>query len=162
MSGISKSLEQKLVTDGGLDADSLQLALEQSKAANKKLLDQLVAGQFIDPGKLAILIGSEYAIPIYDIEAHNIELSPTDLVDHKLIKKHKALPLFKRGNRLFIAVGDPTNHQAVSDIRFQSGLSVEVVVAEIDKLDAAIDRFFKSQEKTSVSPSAKMPATSPI
>lgn len=147
MSGISKSLEQKLVTDGGLDADSLQLALEQSKAANKKLLDQLVAGQFIDPGKLAILIGSEYAIPIYDIEAHNIELSPTDLVDHKLIKKHKALPLFKRGNRLFIAVGDPTNHQAVSDIRFQSGLSVEVVVAEIDKLDAAIDRFFKSQEK---------------
>ncbi len=147
MAGISKSLEQKLITEGAIDADTLKLAAEQSRNSGESLIDHLVSENHLEAKALASAISSEYAVPVYDVSAHNLELSPTDIVDQKLVKKHKALPLYRRGNRLFIALGDPTNHQAITDIRFQTGLTIESVVAEIDKLDIAIETFFKAQEE---------------
>lgn len=147
MAGISKSLEQKLIAEGGIDSDTLELAMEQCTNTGAKLIDHLAAEDFVEASKLANIISSEYAIPLYDVSSHNLELSPADLIDHKLVKKHKALPLYRRGNRLFVALGDPTNHQAITDIRFQTGLTIEAVVAEMDKLDAAIENFFKAQEE---------------
>src|SRR5690606_35392326 len=54
------------------------------------------------------------------------------------------LPLWKRGNKLFIGISDPTNHQAVSDIQFSTGLTTEAILVEDDKLGDAIDKFFES------------------
>ena len=147
MAGISKSLEQKLIAEGGIDSDTLSLAMEQCTNAGAKLIEYLVSENFVEASKLATIISTEYAVPVYDVSAHNLELSPNEVVDQKLIKQHKALPLYRRGNRLFIALGDPTNHQAITDIRFQTGLTIEAVVAEMDKLDAAIENFFKAQEE---------------
>lgn len=147
MAGISKSLKQRLITEGGLDSDTLELAMEQCANTDSKIIDHLSAEGFIEASKLANIISSEYAIPLYDVSSHNLELSPPDLIDHKLLKKHRVLPLYRRGNRLFIALGDPANHQAITDIRFQTGLSIEAVIAETDKLDAAIENFFKAQEE---------------
>ena len=147
MAGISKSLKQRLITEGGLDSDTLELAMEQCANTDSKIIDHLSAEGFIAASKLANIISSEYAIPLYDVSSHNLELSPPDLIDHKLLKKHRVLPLYRRGNRLFIALGDPANHQAITDIRFQTGLSIEAVIAETDKLDAAIENFFKAQEE---------------
>lgn len=144
---LSSSLVQKLTAEGGIDTDTLELALEQCINTGKKILEHLVSENFVEPAKLASIISAEYAVPIYDVSAHDLTLSPTDVVDQKLVKKHRALPLYRRGNRLFIAVGDPTNQQAITDIRFQTGLTVEAVVAEFDKLDVAIETFFKSQEE---------------
>ena len=147
MAGISKSLEQKLIAEGDINSDTLELAIEQCTTSGAKLIDHLAAEGFVEASKLANIISSEYAIPLYDVSSHNLELSPADVIDHKLVKKHKVLPLYRRGNRLFIALGDPTNHQAITDIRFQTGLTIESVVAEMDKLDAAIENFFKAQEE---------------
>lgn len=147
MAGLSKSLEQQLISNGHIDSDSLQLATEQASNEGVKLLDHLVNQNFIEARKLATAISQEYSVPLYDVEAHNLELSPVDVVDQKLVKNHRALPLYKRGNRLFVALADPTNHRAITDIRFQTGLTVEAVVAELDKLETAIDNFFKAQEE---------------
>ena len=147
MAGISKSLEQKLIAEGDINSDTLELAIEQCTTSGAKLIDHLAAEGFVEASKLANIISSEYAIPLYDVSSHNLVLSPADVIDHKLVKKHKVLPLYRRGNRLFIALGDPTNHQAITDIRFQTGLTIESVVAEMDKLDAAIENFFKAQEE---------------
>ena len=147
MAGISKSLEKKLIADGEIDSDTLQLAMEQANNVGAKLIEHLVHENFLDAGRIAHIISAEYSVPIYDVSAHNPEMSPVDVVDQKLIKKHSALPLQKRGNRLYIALGDPPNPQAITDLRFQTGLTVEAVVAEIDKLEAAIETFFKAQEE---------------
>lgn len=147
MAGLSKSLEQKLISEGVIDSDTLKLAVEQCKGAGGDLIDHLISENYIEAKTLASAISSEYAIPVYDVSSHNLELSPVDIVDPKLVKKHRALPLYRRGNRLFVALGDPTNNQAITDIRFQTGLSVEAVIAEVDKLDIAVENFFKAQEE---------------
>jgi type IV pilus assembly protein PilB len=65
-------------------------------------------------------------------------------VAEKLIRQHRVLPLWKRGNKLFVGVSDPTNHQAITDIQFSTGLNTEAVLVEDDKLGDAIEKFFDS------------------
>jgi type IV pilus assembly protein PilB len=147
LAGLSKSLEQKLIAEGAIDSDTLELAIEQCNNTGGDLIDHLISESFIDAKSLASAISAEYSVPVYDVSCHNVELIPADVVDQKLVKKHKALPLYRRGNKIFVALGDPTNQQAITDIRFQTGLTVEAVIAEIDKLDIAIENFFKAQEE---------------
>jgi len=64
---------------------------------------------------------------------------PVSLVSEKLIRQHHALPLFKRGNRLFVAVSDPTNFQALDEIKFHTRLNTETILVEEDKLIKALD-----------------------
>jgi len=75
-----------------------------------------------------------------------LENLPTSLVDEKLIRQHHALPLFKRGNRLFVAVSDPTNLQALDEIKFHTGISTEAILVEEDKLGKAIDKALDSAD----------------
>jgi type IV pilus assembly protein PilB len=75
-------------------------------------------------------------------------MMPEKVVDEKLVRKHNALPLYKRGNRLFIAVSDPTNIQALDEIKFNTGLSTDAILVDDAKLRAAIDKYLESQDTT--------------
>ncbi|MFV2089036.1 MAG: type IV-A pilus assembly ATPase PilB, partial [Pseudomonadales bacterium] len=84
--------------------------------------------------------------PLMDLACFDLEAIPKDLVKDNLIRQHHALPLIRRGVRLFVAVSDPTNLQALEEIRFHTGVSTEAVLVEDDKLSAIIDQFLSAQE----------------
>ncbi|MCV5649040.1 hypothetical protein OFN55_40585, partial [Escherichia coli] len=69
-------------------------------------------------------------------------------IDKKLMRTHKVVALKKRGNRLAVAIADPSNLRAIDEIRFQTGLQVDPVVVETDKLSALVDKMSESVEKT--------------
>ena len=73
-------------------------------------------------------------MPLLDLDAVQPDLDIVKLVSDKLLQKHRVLPLVRRGKRLSVAVSDPTNLHALDEIKFQTGLSVEAVVVEEDKL----------------------------
>jgi len=143
---VSLAIQRRLADTGGMTTDTIELAIEQSKENGKPFFEHLVEENFISSGKLAEIFSLEYSIPIYDIEQHNLELSPQEVIDPKLIKKHNALPLSRRGNKLFVAISNPTDQRALTDIRFQTGLNIEPVIADAKQLLAIIEKFFKSQE----------------
>jgi type IV pilus assembly protein PilB len=64
------------------------------------------------------------------------------------VRKHRALPIFRRGNRLFLALSDPTNDQALEEIRFNTGLATDAVLVEEDKLKGAIETAIEAQDTT--------------
>ncbi|MEJ2508891.1 MAG: type IV-A pilus assembly ATPase PilB, partial [Gammaproteobacteria bacterium] len=70
------------------------------------------------------------------------------LVEEKLIRKHHALPLFKRGNRLFVGVSDPTNLQGLDEIKFHVGINTEAILVEDDKLGQFIDKAMEANDST--------------
>ena len=86
------------------------------------------------------------AYPLYDLDSHQVELDTVKLVQDKLLQKHRCLPLFRRGKRLFLAVADPTNLHAIDEIKFQTGLGIEAIVVEDDKLQKAIDKAVEQAE----------------
>ncbi len=109
-------------------------ALTVTKENGTGLVSHLVSAGLADPREIAIAASQEFGVPLLDLDAVQPDLDTVKIVSDKLLAKHRVLPLVKRGKRLFVAVSDPTNLHALDEIKFQTGLSVEAVVVEEDKL----------------------------
>lgn len=139
-------LARRLVKDNLLDEETA-LEIDRQATANKNLfVPQLVASGKVDARVIAEKASDEFGVPLLDLNAFNVESLPTGLVDTKLISKHHALPLFHRGNRLFIAVSDPTNQTALDEIKFHTGIKTDLVLVDEVALSAAIHESVESAE----------------
>ena len=122
-------LARRLVLDGILTEEAASSANQQAAADKQPFVAYLVAKKLADPRLIAVAAAAEFGAPVVDLDAMDLDQAPTELVDEKLIKAHRVLPLHLRGKRLFIALSDPTNLQALDEIKFQTGHTVEAIVA---------------------------------
>ena len=129
-----QGLPLRLIQDGLLDEPTMVQALVAAKENGTTLVSHLVSAGLADAREIAIAASQEFGVPLLDLDAVQPDLDTVKLVSDKLLNKHRVLPLVKRGKRLFVAVSDPTNLHALDEIKFQTGLSVEAVVVEEDKL----------------------------
>src|SRR5690606_736911 len=137
-------LARQLVLVGHMDEKTAQQAQVQAQRNQLPLVTWLVQNKLVKSRTVLEVAGEQFGVPYFDLGALDKEVQPHDLVSEKLIRQHRVLPLQRRGNKLYVAVSDPTNHQAISDIQFNTGLSVEAVLVEDDKLGEAIEKFFES------------------
>ncbi|MGP0149404.1 type IV-A pilus assembly ATPase PilB [Pseudomonas oryzihabitans] len=137
LSGLARQLvDAKLLAEA-----AAQQAVVKAKQAKVPLVTYLVQQRLVQSRPLAELAAQEFGVPFLDLAAIDKEQLPKDIVNEKLMQQHHFLPLSKRGNKLFIALSDPTNQQAINDVSFGSKLAVEVVLVEDDKLHQAIERY---------------------
>lgn len=140
-------LARRLVRDGALTEEQAQKALINANKDKVSLPFTLVNSGQVSAKDVLHAASDEFGAPVIDIDclgALNLEKS---LVDAKLIRKHQALPIFKRGNRLFIAIADPTNLHALDEIKFHTGLNTESILVAADKLQKKIDTFLQQEEE---------------
>jgi type IV pilus assembly protein PilB len=133
-------IARRLVLDGILAEDDARRASEAATRQKTPLVSFLVQTGVVTAIQVAGAASAEFGIPLLDARALDIKNIPVKLVDEKLIQAHKALPLFKRGNRLFVGVSDPTNLRALDDIKFQTNMTVEPIIVPEDQLDRIIDQ----------------------
>ncbi len=139
-------LAGRLVADGLLDAETAQAAQEEASREKVPFVSFLVDQDYIDSHKLAEMASEEFGVPLFNIAAFNKEVIPQDLVAPGLVAKHHALPLFRRGNRLFIAVSDPTNLVALDEIKFHTGINTDAILVEEKALAEAINEWVEAQD----------------
>ncbi len=135
-------LARQMVLVGLIDEKKAQQAQLEAQRNNLSLVTHLVQSKLVKSRPLAELAAEQFGITLFDLKALDKEGQPKDLVSEKLIRQHRALPLRRRGNKLYVAISDPTNHQAIRDIQFSTGLTVEAILVEDDKLGEAIEKFF--------------------
>jgi type IV pilus assembly protein PilB len=134
-SGLTKCLiKEGLLTE--TDAGKHIKAAQQQKLP---LTSFLVRNNIVDSKTIATFASIEFGVPFFDLDAIDQQSMPVSLVSEKLIQQHHALPLFKRDNKLYIAVSDPTNFRAQDDIKFHTRLNTEIILVEEDKLITAIE-----------------------
>lgn len=137
---ILTGLARKLVADDLLSEEQAEKAFDESLRSRTPFVTYLVTKQIVISRDIAIAASQEFGVPLVDIETVELNSDIIKLVDQKLIEKHQVLPIFKRGNRLYLAVSDPTNPLAIDDIRFHTKMHVEAVLTEYDKLAKVIER----------------------
>ncbi|MES2353537.1 MAG: type IV-A pilus assembly ATPase PilB [Pseudomonadota bacterium] len=136
-----------LVLQGRLqEADAKAIQAEASKA-NITFIEQLTHSKKLKASEICQFAARTFGYPQLDIAAVDFDAVPKNLVETKLIVSHRAFPLGKRGNRLFLAVSDPTNQQALDEIKFATGLVVEPVIVEDGKLASIIKKLGESGAK---------------
>src|SRR5262245_16794228 len=133
-------LPQRLVQDGVVEESAMLNALQAAKDRKSSFVTQLIAAGAAKARDIAIAASAEFGVPLFDLDAHLVDLDTVKLVQDKLLQKHRCLPLFRRGKRLFLGVADPTNLHAIDEIKFATGLGIEAVVVEDNKLQAAVTK----------------------
>ena len=144
LSGLAK----RLVMDGLLAEELAAEAQQKALKSREPFVTYLVENKVLASSKIAASACQEFGVPLFDLAAMELDNAPVSLVDEKLIRQHHTLPLFKRGNRLFVAVSDPTNLQALDEIKFHTGISTETILVEEDKLTKAIDQALDSADSS--------------
>ncbi|MGG5872429.1 type IV-A pilus assembly ATPase PilB [Pseudomonas peli] len=137
-------LARQMVLAELLDEKTAQQAQSQAQRNKLSLVTYLVQNKLVKSRVLAELASEQFGVSFADLNSIDKESQPKDLVSEKLVRQHRVLPLWRRGNKLFVAVSDPTNHQAVTDIQFSTGMNTEAILVEDDKLGEAIEKFFDS------------------
>jgi type IV pilus assembly protein PilB len=131
---------RRLVAEGLMEE---QAALDASVSASKHgltILAWMIKNHDLDPEALINAASVEYGVPILDIRAMDLSIAPVSLVDERLLEKHRAFPLYLRGNSLFLAVSDPTDQEVIDAISFSSGFRVEPVLVAPNHLETAIEK----------------------
>jgi type IV pilus assembly protein PilB len=137
-------LPRRLVQDGIVSEEQLQEASEAAKKERMPLIAYLVSEEMANARAVAVAASHEFGVPLLDLDAVEMDLDVIRAVDQNLITKHRVLPLVKRGKRLFLGVADPTNLQAIDDVKFATTLSIDPVVVEQDKLEDRINKAIEA------------------
>jgi type IV pilus assembly protein PilB len=144
--GLLSGLPQRLVQDGVISESDALSALTAAREKKSHFVTQLVGSGAAKARDIAIAASNEFGVPLLDLDAVPLDLEISRLVSDKLLAKHRVLPMFRRGKRLFLGVADPTDLHAIDEIKFQTGLSVDAVIVEDDKLQKAVDKAIEGAE----------------
>ena len=139
-------IARRLVMDGALDEAVARKAMDAATAEKTPLAMYLVQHRLATPAALAAANSVEFGMPIVDALAIDPAQSAITLVKEELLRKHQVLPLFKRGNRLFVGTSDPTNNQALEELKFHTNLAVEPILVDADRIKRCLDLWLEAAE----------------
>ncbi|HUM93681.1 MAG TPA: type IV-A pilus assembly ATPase PilB [Candidatus Competibacter sp.] len=137
-------LARQLVQNHLLDENTALKALEQSRKDNIPFVAYLVENKLAQDKDIARTAARSFNLPLFDIDALDLDSAVVRLVDEKLLRRHHALPLHKRGRRLFVGLSDPTNQRVLEDIKFQTRLDIEPIIVRQAQLAKALDNAVES------------------
>ncbi|ALN92997.1 type IV-A pilus assembly ATPase PilB [Lysobacter gummosus] len=133
--------------DGALDEVKAREAMTAASAERKPLATYLAEHRLATSAQLAAANSIEFGVPLFDPAAMDPGQSAIRSISEELIRKHNALPLFKRGNKLFIGLSDPTNTAALDDIKFQTNAAVEAILVDDELIRRSLDRWLESSDQ---------------
>ncbi|MDB4308180.1 type IV-A pilus assembly ATPase PilB [Gammaproteobacteria bacterium] len=141
-------LARRLVMDGLLNEEEAGKAHEMALKKRTHFVSYLVENKILSSKDIAWSGSQEFGVALFDLRSMDMEAAPLTMVSEKLIQQHNALPLVKRGNRLYIGVSDPTNLSAVDEFKFHTGINTEAVLVEEDQLHKAIEGALEQLDTT--------------
>ena len=142
-------LARRLVQDNLLDEEKAEHALVASRKQKITLVSYLVENKILKGNKISEVASQEFGVPLFDIKCIDLEVasSAIKLVDERLVRKHSALPIMTRGNRLFVAISDPTNLPALDEIKFNTGINTEAILVQEEDLQFIIEKALAANEE---------------
>ncbi|MEC7876001.1 MAG: type IV-A pilus assembly ATPase PilB, partial [Pseudomonadota bacterium] len=143
---VLSGLARTLVRGGHIEQEKAEELFKQSQKKKTPFVNLVIEQNLVSSSTIASASAKEFGMSILSIDLIDIDPSVVKLVSPDLIKKHSALPIFKRGNRLTVAVSDPTNIQALDEMKFATSLNAQAVVVEADKLLKRIDKILEETE----------------
>ena len=138
--GALSGLARALVQHGRLTEPAAAELQKHARESGSGFIEEVVRSRRMSSADIAEFCAYTFGLPLLDLDAVDPTQFPIDLVDRKLMQTRRVLPLRKRGNRLAVAIADPSNAQALDEVKFQTSMSIEPVLVEADKLEAVLAR----------------------
>jgi type IV pilus assembly protein PilB len=139
-------LARALVSQNRLREGEAERIAAEAKPEAGGFVGQLIASGRMSAPQVAVFAAQTFGYPLLDLNAYAADHLAQDTIDRRVMQNHQVLALMRRGNRLSVAVADPTNLRALDEIRFQTGMVVDPVVVEANKLMAIVAKTTERPE----------------
>jgi type IV pilus assembly protein PilB len=137
-------LGRALVQQGKLVQADANLIQSEAAKAGVTFIEQLTQSKKISAKDVSLFAAQAFGLPLLDLNTVDVDQIPLSLIDPKIVASKRVVPLQKRGNRLFVAMSDHTNEGLLQEIKFATGMAMEPVVVEDDKLTVLVKKFGES------------------
>ena len=144
-------LAKKMVAQGLLNEQAAMEVMKNAMHESRSFYLQSIEQNTVSASIACSLASEEFGIPVVEIDSINTELAPIQLVSEKLMEKYHILPLYLRGQKLYVGVGDPGNNIALDDIKFSTGLNISPVLVDPRKLSKLLDKIIEPDSDVSLS-----------
>ena len=135
-----------MVTQGLLSPEEGENLQGQTRSSGETFIASLLRTRRFRADQIAAFASVTFGLPVFNLDALDPGVIPKGSVDPKLLTKHRVLPITLRGNRLFVAISDPSNLKALDDIKFQTSLAAEPILVEDDKLGRWLESYGEATE----------------
>ena len=149
VAGLS-GLPRKLVTENLLNEHEVLQAIEAAKEKKRSFVHHVILEHHLNPKQIAEIASVDFGLPLLDLNAFDNNNIPKRIVTEKLITKHHAIPILKKGSRVYVAVSDPMNLIALSEFKFHSGFNTIAILTEDDKLTAFIEKVLSQETEAAL------------
>jgi len=143
-------LPRRFITEGLLTEGEVLKAVAEAQEKKRSFVHHVVTEHHLNAKQIAEIAAADFGLPLFDLDAFDVTCTPKRIVTEKLISKHHAIPIFKKGNRVYVAISDPTNVIALSEFKFHSGLNTIGILVEDDKLGAFIEKILSQETEAAL------------
>lgn len=146
--GALSGLARAMVQHGRLPEAVAEELHARARASGTSFVETVVNSRHLSPLEVAEFASQAFGLPLLDLESADPAVFPLELVDRKLMRERRLLPLRRRGNRLAVAVADPSNTQVLDEVKFQTSMSIDAIVVEDDKLKSILHQVLERSDTT--------------
>ncbi len=132
-------IARRLVQDGVLDEAVARDAMAKAGAAKQPLPQWFAEKKLVTSAQLAAANAVEFGMPLLDVSIFDGAQNAISLVSEELLRKHRVLPLFKRGGKLFVGTSDPTH--SLDEIKFHTNLVVEPILVDEEQIKRTLEQW---------------------
>ncbi len=143
------SLAQHLVKNGLLsekDATEIQEKATADNVTFATAASNLLGNKALTDRAIAVVISQNLSVPLFDINAISMDAIDMRYFKEKLIRNYNVLPLYRRGNSLYIAISSLTDLKVMEEFQFSTDLYTHPVVVEREKLLSIIGKLLHDVE----------------
>lgn len=137
---------RRLVQENHLEADKARMIMADAQKMGRPIAAYLREKGLVDSVALTMALAADFGLSTFDPRSMDPSSFPTDLIDEEWVSKNHTLPLFRRGQKLFVGVTDPAATRALDDLKFKTGLLCEAVLVVPEHLEKAIDMALRSTQ----------------
>ncbi|KTC69348.1 pilus assembly protein PilB [Legionella birminghamensis] len=146
-----QGIAQLMVHENLIDRTKVLECQTQAQQNKQTLLQYMVQNHILSAQQVALIVAQNFGLPFLDLDCVDPEALPISLVNEKLIRRHTILPLFTRGNHLFLATDDPSKQASFKEIQFHTGLHTNSIIVESNKLTKLVERLLNEKETQGLS-----------
>ncbi|MBI5534674.1 MAG: type IV-A pilus assembly ATPase PilB [Deltaproteobacteria bacterium] len=144
MAGNTTRLGELLVREKLISLQQLRQAQDEQKKAGSNLGYALAKLGYLSEGEMTNFLSAQYRVPAINLDEYEIDPEVLKLVSKEVCEKHRIIPVSRTGSTLIVAMSDPTNLNAIDDIKFLTAFNVEPVVGSENAIAAAIERYYNA------------------
>lgn len=137
-----RAIGQILVDEGLVRPHHLEEAFEHQRSTGKRLGTILTERGFVSEAEFASTLARQLDVPFFELEEYIVDPAVCSLVPEHLCERYRLIPIMKTGEKLVVAFSDPTNEDALNDVKLLTGLVIKVVVATPSDVNRALASAF--------------------